>query len=87
VDLTKWTELFTFSVIGKVGFGFDFEAVEKETHPYLEQIQASAELSDSRNRLTFAQIMLTQRAFLKKWFASNGASRLIDRSTDRPGGD
>jgi hypothetical protein len=39
VDLTKWTELFTFSVIGKVGFGFDFEAIEKETHPYLEQIQ------------------------------------------------
>lgn len=28
VDLTKWTELFTFSVIGKVGFGFDFEAIE-----------------------------------------------------------
>ncbi len=71
VDLTKWTEHFTFDVIGKVGFGYNFQAMENGTHPYLEQIQLSGEVSDGRRELSFVQNVLTQRSFLKKWFALN----------------
>lgn len=71
IDLTKWTERFTFDVIGKVGFGYDFKAIETGTHPYLEQIQYSGELSDHRATLSYMQVVWSQRQFLKEWFASN----------------
>jgi hypothetical protein len=40
--------------------------------PFSVPAQASAELSDSRNRLNYYQLVLSQRRFLKEWFASNG---------------
>lgn len=48
VDLTKSTELFTFDVIGRVGFGYHFKGQERGTHPYLEQLQRSSDYSDAR---------------------------------------
>jgi len=48
VDLNKSTELFTFDVIGRVGFGYNFKAQETGTHPYLEQLQKSSDYSDAR---------------------------------------
>lgn len=48
VDLTKCTEMFTFDVIGRVGFGHDFKAQETGTHPYLEQLQKASNYSDAR---------------------------------------
>ena len=53
--LTEWTERFTFDVIGRVAFGYDFKAVNTGSHPYLTQIQASGELSDARRHLPFLQ--------------------------------
>lgn len=64
-------QFFTFDVIGKVGFGYDFGAIDNETHPYLKQIQLSGELSDARNKLDYYQLILSQRSFLKQWVASN----------------
>lgn len=54
---------------------------QNETHPYLQQIQASGELSDARQRLSYSQIVLSNRSFLKKWFASNGTLGPLLRHT------
>lgn len=64
-------QFFTFDVIGKVGFGYDFGAVVNETHPYLKQVYISGELSDARQKLSYLQTILSKRRFLKKWFSSN----------------
>jgi len=55
INLTRSTERFTFDVIGRVGFGYDFKALETGTHPYLEQIHLSSEYSDARWQQSFFQ--------------------------------
>jgi len=66
VDLNKSTVLFTFDVIGRVGFGHNFKAQETGTHPYLEQLQKASDFSDAR----------WEQGFLRSVRTSAGVERL-----------
>ena len=74
VDLTKSTELFTFDVIGRVGFGYHFKGQERGTHPYLEQLQRSSDYSDARWEQGFLRSVRTNSCL---WEDRGGVFKLV----------
>jgi len=82
LDIGRLMEKYTFDVIGKIGFRYDFNAiVSEEMHPYLQNLEEASPLAYKLGRMSFIdRAMGTQKALLKEWNDNNKSNiEFIDR--------